>query len=625
MPLAELAPDVFRFADTCNVYVLRDGDAAVLIDFGDGGVVDHLPAVGVRRVEWVLFTHHHREQLQGWPRRRPAGAKAAGPQAERELFETPQKFRPAAVTLGDPFTVHGASYVRPPAGPVPLDRGFAPMDVFAWRGREVWCVATPGDSPGAMSYLLKTTAGWVGFTGDLVCAGGTTPTWFDGEWDYGFGAGVYARSASAALVAGFDPVLLLPSHGREIKTPAADLGRLMDKLRAVERATLRGWEVNTFAAGAQDRVSRPSAVPHVWRVTPHLYKFRGPNVWYNFTILVADSGRALVVDCGLMDPAFLDAALAVMRDRLGLKGIDAVFVTHAHGDHFLEAEHLRQTWGAKLWTMAGVEGPCEQPHRFDFPAPVQAYAPSIKRGITGVKFDRLIPPGGAFAWEGYTFAVDWMPGQTAFACCLHGEIDGKRVAFTGDNVFGDPADPAQGGNECVVARNHAVPEESYLRAAEYLHTIAPDLLIGGHSWVIPDPAPLVERLRARAVAQRDALRRLSPDPEYRYWFDPFWVRADPYRAGLPAGGTVEVRIVVRNFLGRPQLYRIELHPPRGLSAAPAAIEAEVPAGETRAFAVTLSAAPGTAPGPRTVPLDVTRDGRRYGELFDLIAVVGKPD
>ena len=29
-------PDLFSFTDTCNSYLIRDGDAALLIDLGDG-------------------------------------------------------------------------------------------------------------------------------------------------------------------------------------------------------------------------------------------------------------------------------------------------------------------------------------------------------------------------------------------------------------------------------------------------------------------------------------------------------------------------------------------------------------------------------------------------------------
>jgi glyoxylase-like metal-dependent hydrolase (beta-lactamase superfamily II) len=68
MPLPEVAPNVFLHADTCNVWVIRDGPAAILVDLGDGSVFDALARIGVERVEWVLFTHHHREQCQGYDR-----------------------------------------------------------------------------------------------------------------------------------------------------------------------------------------------------------------------------------------------------------------------------------------------------------------------------------------------------------------------------------------------------------------------------------------------------------------------------------------------------------------------------------------------------------------------------
>ena len=43
------------------------------------------------------------------------------------------------------------------------------------------------------------------------------------------------------------------------------------------------------------------------------------------------------------------------------------------------------------------------------------------------------------------------------------------------------------------------------------------------------PAAFIERYRQWSYEMRDAFQALSPDPDYRYWFDPFWVRAEPYR------------------------------------------------------------------------------------------------
>ena len=137
--------------------------------------------------------------------------------------------------------------------------------------------------------------------------------------------------------------------------------------------------------------------------------------------------------------------------------------------------------------------------------------------------DRVFKPGESFAWEGRQFTVDWMPGQTEFALCLHGQIDGRNVAFTGDNIFGDPDDPAQTGHEAMVAHNSAILEEGYIYGAEFLGRLKPDILVGGHSFVMDHPGAFIERYRKWSYEMRDAFQALSPDPDYRYWFDPFWV------------------------------------------------------------------------------------------------------
>ncbi len=170
-PDSKAYPNLYQWTDTCNVWVLKEGDAALLIDLGDGSVLDALPKLGVKHVEWVLFTHHHREQCQGAPRLAGTEAKLAAPTAEKALFETPANFRKMKVTLQDQFTVYGSSFVRPPIQPIKLDRTFEKTDSFAWRGHEFWCVDTRGSSPGSMSYLLRTKDGWVAFTGDLMLDG----------------------------------------------------------------------------------------------------------------------------------------------------------------------------------------------------------------------------------------------------------------------------------------------------------------------------------------------------------------------------------------------------------------------------------------------------------------------
>src|SRR2546430_11718775 len=83
---AEVARGVLLVRDTCNVYVLRTGRDAVLVDFGSGSVLDVLPELGVDRVTDVLLTHHHRDQVQGLRRAAAAGIRIWSPPVERDLI-----------------------------------------------------------------------------------------------------------------------------------------------------------------------------------------------------------------------------------------------------------------------------------------------------------------------------------------------------------------------------------------------------------------------------------------------------------------------------------------------------------------------------------------------------------
>lgn len=614
---SEVAPDIFLWPSTCNTYVLRDGEHALLIDLGDGSVIDQLPKLGIKSVEWVLFTHHHREQCQGATRLGELKAKVAAPAAEKAFFETPTAFRKMRPTLGDPHSVYGASYVRPPVEPIAVDHTFKKMDEFVWRGREFWCIETAGNSPGHMTYALKRDGLWLLFSGDVMVDGARMHNWFDTETDYGFAAGLYALGNSAGQLRGYEPATMLPSHGPIIKNAAEQLDEYIRKLRHFGDLYIRGYDFNRFAGCDQDMVSRPSAVPHVWQVTPHLFKFRGPNYWPNFAIVIADNGHGLVVDCGLFERAFLDQAIERMKERLGLKQIDVLFVTHMHGDHVLEGEHFRDDFGAKLWTMDGIADTFERPYDYDMAAMLPSY--STKYGP--LKFDRVLKDGETFTWEGFTFTVDWMPGQTKYHCCLHGMIDRKRVAFTGDNIFASPTDPKQGGNECVLARNGGTLEEGYIFAANYLHDLGPDLLIGGHCWAIDKPAELIERFRDRMEALREAYRGLSTDEDYRYMFDPYQVHVHPYRTALKPGESANVTLKVKNFRQKPQRHRIALRLPNGVSAEPATFEGTVEGGRTGEYPLKLTCGKEHR-GVQMIAMDVTLDGRRQGETFDFVVQLG---
>ena len=55
----QILPHLYCFEDTCNVYVLEQDGRSLIIDCGRVG--DQLPRIGASTLEWVLFTHHHRD------------------------------------------------------------------------------------------------------------------------------------------------------------------------------------------------------------------------------------------------------------------------------------------------------------------------------------------------------------------------------------------------------------------------------------------------------------------------------------------------------------------------------------------------------------------------------------
>ena len=614
-PDAKLHPDLFVWTDTCNVYVLRDGDRALLIDLGDGSVLDHLDEIGVQHVEWIVLTHHHREQCQGMDRVDRTVTKVAAPKAEQALLETPTMFRKWHPTLSDPFSVYGASYVRPPRQPIVIDKPLKPDEVFTWRGLELHCLSTPGHSPGGMTYVVRRDGEAIAFTGGVVHDGAKMTSWFDSEWDYGFAKGIDALLASVELLIGQQPDLALPSQGPAIQNPSAQLDAYREKLQTFRQSYVRGYPVFDETPKEQDPISKPTAVPLINQVTPHLYKLSHEFQGKNFAIIISDSGKGLILDCGLFPEPMLDKMILGMREHLGLKSIDAFWISHMHGDHFLLGPTLKRKYGAQAWTLDRIVDKIEHPRRYDYAALVSAYPD----GFDGMPIDKAFRDGETIEWEGYKIQVDWMPGQTEFGCCLWLELDGKRIAFTGDNLFGSPADESQNGHEAVVARNSAIFEEGYLYGSRYLKNLKPDLVMGSHSYVMPNPAEFLDRYHAWSKEIIALYQDLLPDEDYEYLFDPYWVSAYPYRVDFSRHDVQGVTITVRNFRDSPQRHRVELELPAGVTAEPAVLEGTIDPESRQSYQVQLTIDRDTIPpGVQIATFDITLDGQPYGQLFDFL-------
>src|SRR5438445_6582034 len=101
----------------------------------------------------VLFTHHRRDVVWAGRRLVEQGAKAVAPEAEKALFADVGPFWERYRTAR--FHDYANQSSRIVAEPVPLSRTVRDGDTIDWQGLTIGVMGSPGNTPGAVSYLVE--------------------------------------------------------------------------------------------------------------------------------------------------------------------------------------------------------------------------------------------------------------------------------------------------------------------------------------------------------------------------------------------------------------------------------------------------------------------------------------
>src|SRR3954466_14259855 len=227
-PAEQVAEGVVRVRDTCNVYVLRSGREATVVDFGSGLVLDRLAELGVDRITDVLVTHHHRDQVQGLRRAVEAGARVWVPPVEADLVARVDAHWQAR-QLDNDYDLRQDRFSLleevPVAGTVDeyRTRRFGGVDVFT--------LPVPGHTIGSVAYLVEAHGRRPPFSGDLVHSAGKVWSLAATQWSYVGMEGAAMTHVSCGVLAAEQPDLLLPSHGEPIDEPQAALALVRERLQ----------------------------------------------------------------------------------------------------------------------------------------------------------------------------------------------------------------------------------------------------------------------------------------------------------------------------------------------------------------------------------------------------------
>jgi glyoxylase-like metal-dependent hydrolase (beta-lactamase superfamily II) len=599
--LVRLSPSLYWYRDTCNVYLVKDGERGLLIDFGSGGILDHLAEAGVREVEWVLHTHHHRDQCQGDHLLAERGIRLAVPEREAALFaETDAFWRLKRIYHNYDVSNIGFTLARP----VAIDRALRDYETFRWRGHELRVLPTPGHTKGSVTYLGRLDGRLAAFCGDLIAEPGHLHTIHDLQWQYGMPDAVGAALHSVTLLMAMPVQDLLPSHGHPMDDAEGALRLLEPGLRGLYglQAEMRKNRVWPIWPHAVDQ-PKTHVLPHLW-ANPHSVA--------NCYALLADDGRALLLDYGFpswdhmaADMRFVEHSLDDLKAVAGLRQVEAVIPSHYHDDHLAGLPWLQETHGTQAWIFenfaemvanpAGYNVPCLLPHP--------------------IRVDRTLPDGGSVSWDRWRFDVFHMPGHTWWALGLFAEIDGTRVAFTGDNLLQGCISPLRAA--APVYRNRMMVD-SIAVGVRRLMEFEPELLLTGHTGAQRVDKKTLEGFHAWAKQLEGVFKTLVAVPaEVNFALDPNFATLYPYRAPVAPGARHDLELRVVNHGTRSAEARASLALPPGWTAKPAYAAVELASGETGTlrFAVTV---PAGATGRHVVCADLTLGDRRFGQIAEAL-------
>lgn len=610
MVASEIARGVWRIADTCNVYLIVDPDAAVgerdavAIDFGSGIALEHLAALGIRGISDVVMTHHHRDQGQGLPLAVEHGARIHVPPVERELFDRVEEMW-SGRQLDNDYLLRQDRFSL--LDSVPVHAEVPEYRDFVVAGVRLRVLPTPGHTIGSVTYLLERDGAVIGFSGDLIYAPGKVWSLAATQWSYTEMEGPGMTVISALILSREGVTHLAPSHGEVMDDAASALELLADTMQEyVNSRRPYPWDLKA-------RLDDPFVA-----LTPHLLLNRS-SMSCSYVVL-SETGEALLIDYGYdimtgMPPGQERAArrpwlasLPALRKNHGVTRVTVALPTHYHDDHIAGMPLLRDVEGTELWIPENVAPTMADPWREDLPC--QWYEP--------VPADRVLPLDEPFTWNEYTFTAHEQPGHTLYAVAYSLEIDGITVIFTGDQQEGLGGRDGRRDIMNYQYRN-LFRIGDYVQSAALYRRIAPGLMASGHWEPRQIDDAYLDYLAESAELVDDLHRRLLPLDDVAISADGQTARVLPYRSEIRVGEPATYTIQVRNPLQERANVNASLVLPLGWRSTQTEIELEL--GPSEEASVNVNVTPSSVGRRQRLAIDVSIGHLRFGQHAEALVNV----
>ena len=600
----QISPHLYRYDDSCHVYVLVHGRDAVLIDIGTGDVLDHLDEFGVDRVTDVLMTHHHRDQAQGLPRAAALGVRIWVPGTEIDLFQwVEEHFQQRGINnyynpRQDRFSI---IHSVPVFGISPEYRTIAPA------GIGITTIPTPGHTTGSVTYLARIDGQKVAFVGDLLYGPGQVWSLEALQWTYTGHGGLAATVLSMHDVLEAGPDLLLPSHGVVMPDPVGAVAQTEPLLRRLlDTRRAEPWDLDAWR-------DRPFDV-----ITPHLLRNRTGNA-QNY-VLLSESGSALFIDYGYdmvtdwaagedkaARRAWLPSLRALKRD-FGVDRVEVAIPTHYHDDHIAGFNLLREIEGTEIWAEKEIAAIMGAPERYDLPCLLRDAVPT----------DHIVPTDTPLAWREYEITLFPQPGHCLNQVAIYTEVDGKKVIATGDQQEAT-WEPGVRPEVLNYQYKNGFRPEDYVASARLYQKLQPDLMLTGHWGYREVDQPYLDELQSKAEELVDLHTRVLARQELNFGPGDFMSTIRPYVVVSTPGKLISYEVEVLNPLPEVGSACVTMAGPAGWTFAPAKREIVLQPQQTGVVSFACWS-PEDAGRQRRVVLaaDLTVNGRRFGQRAECL-------
>lgn len=577
---------VYRSKAGPHGYALVSGDRALLIDATLPP--DAVAELGVKTIEAVLLTHHHRDTaaFASEYRKAKVPVRASKEAADYLLPEAVAKFWKEAVPLRNSRT----AYFVLPEGVEGVDCTLADGKAFAFGEWSVTPVATPGHSRDHFSFHVQPAGDVKGqrylFAGDALHSRGKLWTPYTTDWDHWTDVGLKPTAESLRKLAKLNATVLLPAHGpvvtEDIAKTLTDTADAIDEaafMKSFERYTKQRLKDEPKYDFLVPKEQIASAGDKPWaKVADRLW------ITGNTYVLQSKTGDGIFV----LDPWGQRSADQVekLRKDEKLGPVELVAFSHAHYDHFDGIHVLNGRDRCEVWSLDTVAAPLKDPNRFR--APFLDPRP--------IKFTKELKDGETAAWGGYQFKFHHLPGQSYFTCGIEITIDGKRCLFTADNFFHQDQFSGTGG---WMGLNRSYPAV-YGTSAKKVLDLAPERVLAEHGGPYIFSAEDYRRRVKWGEAAGKAADALCVSGNHQWDWNPNRIEFEPHLQTAKPGEKLKAVLRLTNTSAKGQTVTVAV---RGRGVVPDGTHTLTAlAGASKEVPLDLAVAVSTKPGRYVIEL-----------------------